>query len=1069
MKPPDEIPQTSVLPPAKPATTQWVPVTEKPGDKISRYKLLQQIGEGGCGVVYLAEQEEPIRRRVALKVIKLGMDTRQVVARFEAERQALALMDHPNIAKVLDAGATDTGRPYFVMELVKGIRITDYCDQHDLSTEARLKLFLQVCQAIQHAHQKAIIHRDVKPSNILVTIQDGEAVPKVIDFGIAKATGGQVLTDKTLFTAVEQFIGTPAYMSPEQAEMSGLDIDTRTDIYSLGVLLYELLTGTTPFDGSELLSQGIEAMRRTIREKDPVWPSTRLTQELVAADVNPRHRGGGATTVSAGALSDSRWRVRAKETVPLVRGDLDWIVMKCLEKDRTRRYETANALAQDIDRYLTQQPTLARPPSRAYRVRKFVRRHQVMVGAGAVVAGALVLGIVASTWQAIRATRAEKAAREAAEEARQSVYAADMKAVHVALQENNRGMAVELLRRHIPKGGEKDLRGLEWRYLWQEARGDEIQTFPQTSMAGAAVLSPDGRQVAAAGYDGHIVVSELATGRPLWDFRGARLALDVFKSAAYSSDGKWLAVPGRSGVDTRDTSDWRLVRELTSAGAPFRFSRDGRYFVGNGPNGVSAWEVGTWTERVLLTNFYAGLNGLAVSQDGSQVAAGARHSKTVRWVDRHRGTTTLLEMDHDVTALEISPDGRWLAGGDHNGELSLWEIATLRLVQRFRAHSGWLLGLASSPDNRLLATGGNDQLIRIWETGTTNKVAELKGHLHEIWSLEFSQDGKTLVSGSQDGTVRFWNAAASPASSRVLNLPTNAAVVGPLEDGRALLIQDPKARTTEVWSLPEGRLTHSYGWQEMDRLSSSNHGAFPESQVEVGVGTNGTVYSWSLPTGKLLRSAALGEGQFKPHYLSADHRWLVGRFPDGKPALYDLRTVRRAPLPPVRSLLGSVAISPDGQRLACPSDLEGEILIWDLAAGRESSRLEGHRRAIGPLRFSPDSRLLASGSADSHAALWSVEDGRLVHGLMRGHHSGVDQIRFSSDGRTLLTESADFTMRWWSVATGREMLRLQDVRSEGTWNPTDTLLVWWDRARGIRVTTLPTLAEVDASETGRRH
>jgi serine/threonine protein kinase len=259
------------------------PVTEKAGDRIGRYKLLQQIGEGGCGVVYIAEQEGPVHRRVALKVIKLGMDTKQVIARFEAERQALALMHNPNIAQVYDAGSTETGRPYFVMELVRGIKITDYCDQNNLTTRERLDLFVQVCHAIQHAHQKGIIHRDIKPSNILVTVNDGVAMPKVIDFGIAKATSQQRLTDKTIFTAFEQFIGTPAYMSPEQAGMTSLDTDTRSDIYALGVLLYELLTGKTPFDAKELLAAGLDGMRRTIREQEPVRPSTRITRERLAA------------------------------------------------------------------------------------------------------------------------------------------------------------------------------------------------------------------------------------------------------------------------------------------------------------------------------------------------------------------------------------------------------------------------------------------------------------------------------------------------------------------------------------------------------------------------------------------------------------------------------------------------------------------------------------------------------------------------------------------------------------------------------------------------------------------
>ena len=369
-------------------------LTEKARDRIGRYKLLQQLGEGGCGVVYMAEQEEPVRRRVALKVIKLGMDTKNVIARFEAERQALALMDHPNIAKVLDAGATETGRPFFVMELVRGIKITDFCDENNLSTTERLELFIQVCQAIQHAHQKGIIHRDIKPSNILVTQHDEVAVPKVIDFGIAKATTGQ-LTDKTLFTAFAQFIGTPAYMSPEQAEMSGLDIDTRSDIYSLGVLLYELLTGRTPLDPEELLRSGMDEMRRRIREEEALRPSTRLnTMQEADLTIIAKHR-----------------QVDAPKLIRLVHGDLDWIVIKCLEKDRVRRYETANELAVDVKRHLESEPVTARPPTRLYRLQKLVRRNKLAVSAAFAVSVALVLGLCIAGWALLR----ERAARERAE------------------------------------------------------------------------------------------------------------------------------------------------------------------------------------------------------------------------------------------------------------------------------------------------------------------------------------------------------------------------------------------------------------------------------------------------------------------------------------------------------------------------------------------------------------------------------------------------------------------------------------------------------------------------------
>jgi len=378
----------AAVPPAAPPVS-----AELPGNRIGRYKLLQKIGVGGCGVVWMAEQEEPVRRRVALKIIKLGMDTKAVIARFEAERQALALMEHPNIARILDAGATDTGRPFFVMELVRGVPITQYCDENNLSTPARLVLFTQVCHAVQHAHQKGIIHRDLKPSNILVTLHDGVPVPKVIDFGIAKATQGR-LTDQTLFTAFEQFIGTPAYMSPEQAELSGLDIDTRSDIYSLGVLLYELLSGRPPFDPKSLLQAGLDEIRRVIREVEPPKPSTNLST-LRDADriMVARHRGTEPARLSL-----------------LLRGDLDWIVMKAMEKNRARRYETPTALAADIARHLHDEPVVASPPGSFYRLTKFIRRHRLGCAAAAAVAFALVAGTVISTWQAVRATRAERTA-----------------------------------------------------------------------------------------------------------------------------------------------------------------------------------------------------------------------------------------------------------------------------------------------------------------------------------------------------------------------------------------------------------------------------------------------------------------------------------------------------------------------------------------------------------------------------------------------------------------------------------------------------------------------------------
>ena len=362
---------------------------EGPGSRVGPYLLLEPLGEGGMGTVFLAEQHEPVRRKVALKVIKPGMDSKQVIARFEAERQALALMDHPNIAKVLDADTTADGRPYFVMELVKGIPITRFCDEQRLTTRERLELAIPVCQAVQHAHQKGIIHRDLKPSNVLIALYDGKPVPKVIDFGVAKATGPR-LTDQTLYTEFGAVVGTLEYMSPEQAEMNNLDIDTRSDIYALGVLLYELLTGTTPLTSRRVKEAALLEVLRVIREEEPPRPSTRLSQ----------------SAESLPTISAQRQTEPARLT-KLVRGELDWIVMKALEKNRDRRYETANALAMDVQRYLTDEPVQACPPSRWYRLRKVARRHKGVLTAAAVVFLALVAGTAAATWQAVRATRAE--------------------------------------------------------------------------------------------------------------------------------------------------------------------------------------------------------------------------------------------------------------------------------------------------------------------------------------------------------------------------------------------------------------------------------------------------------------------------------------------------------------------------------------------------------------------------------------------------------------------------------------------------------------------------------------
>jgi serine/threonine protein kinase len=482
------------------------PLSELTGTRIGHYKLLEQIGEGGFGVVWMAEQEEPVRRRVALKIIKLGMDTREVVARFDAERQALAMMDHPNIASVFDGGATDTGRPYFVMELVKGVPITDYGDANKLSTRERLELFMQVCHAVQHAHQKGVIHRDLKPSNILVTMKDDRPMPKVIDFGVAKATQAR-LTQKTLFTRFQQWIGTPAYMSPEQAGLGSLDVDTRSDIYSLGVLLYELLTGRTPFDTQKLLAAGYDAVMRTIREEDPPKPSARLST-LAKEELSAVAAQRGAEPAKLGRL---------------VRGDLDWIVMKALEKDRTRRYETANAFARDVEAYLEQEPVSAAAPSAAYRARRFIGRNRLVVGFSTALALSLLAGTIFSTWQAWRANRyareAELQRGTATNEAARALMARDQSEVNA--YGSRILLAVQLWQSGDVENAEKSLdecatplRGWEWNQLKRQFHS-EILSIPPARPA------PTNEPAFEQGQQGHLAFirkdTELWVSRARYD------------------------------------------------------------------------------------------------------------------------------------------------------------------------------------------------------------------------------------------------------------------------------------------------------------------------------------------------------------------------------------------------------------------------------------------------------------------------------------------------------------------------------------------------------------------------
>ncbi len=706
-------------------------LTEGPGTVIGRYKLLQKIGEGGMGVVYMAEQRDPVVRKVALKIVKLGLDTRQVVARFEAERQALALMDHPNIAKVLEAGATEAGRPYFVMELVRGIKVTEYCEQNHLSTEERLDLFVKICGAVQHAHQKGIIHRDLKPSNILVADLDGVPMPKIIDFGIAKATTGQPLTDKTVFTEFEQFIGTPAYMSPEQAKLSGLDIDTRTDVYSLGVLLYELLTGKTPFDANELLAAGLDEMRRTIREVEPVKPSTRLTNEFAAADVSPLKSPGSG---------ERKIRANLRRLLQEVRGDLDWIVMKCLEKDRNRRYETANGLAADIRRHLENEPVVACPPSRWYEFQKSVKRHKVGFASVAALIVVLTVGVLTSTWQAARATRAER-------EARQQLFTALWGEARATVRSGvlgHRVRALEALRLAASISNRVELRREVFAALALPDLHFEREV-PIGSNVTWVVCDPSLQRMALARGVDPIEIRSLSDGALLATLPpSTNLAAHVIQ---WSPDGRWLAVKRdrpRSGLradwEIWDVSSMRrqmLLQNVLADTLTFHPRENHLLSVRRGI--LFRWNLANGEE---LARFPLSIEPtrIEVAPDGKQFAT--VHTATNRqivtvWED-FGGPAKFSWTFADWVVLRWHPLGKWLAVADYGGKVQLLDPRTGE-IQLLGQHKVQAVTLAFSPQGDYLVSGGWEREMICWDLRTRAPAFAMAINSYQ---LQFSADGR---------------------------------------------------------------------------------------------------------------------------------------------------------------------------------------------------------------------------------------------------------------------------------------------------------------------------------------